>query len=84
VQHIQQRSNNLPPVKEGSLPPALQCLLKATLVMVEWRISSTNRRIIIYEITAPCLYHLEKEISSFERMFEGIILVLNRGKSNAN
>jgi DNA-binding PadR family transcriptional regulator len=55
VQQIQQRSNNLLPVKEGSLPPALQGLLKATLAMVKRRISSTNRRVRIYEITAPCL-----------------------------
>jgi hypothetical protein len=33
VQHIQQRSNNLLQVEEGSLDPALQRLLKAKLVM---------------------------------------------------
>jgi PadR family transcriptional regulator, regulatory protein PadR len=84
VQHIQQRSNNLLQVEEGSLYPALQRQLKARLVTAEWRISSTNRRIRIYEITAPGLRHLEKEISSFERMFEGITLVLNPGKSITN
>jgi PadR family transcriptional regulator PadR len=84
VQHIQQRSNNLLQVEEGSLYPALQRLLKAKLVMAEWRISSTNRRVRIYEITAPGLRHLEKEISSFERMFEGISLVLNPGRSITN
>jgi PadR family transcriptional regulator PadR len=84
VQHIQQRSNNLLQVEEGSLYPALQRLLKARLVMAEWRISSTNRRIRVYEITAPGLRHLENEISSFERMFEGITLVLNPGKSITN
>jgi PadR family transcriptional regulator, regulatory protein PadR len=84
VQHIQQRSNNLLQVEEGSLYPALQRLLKARLLMAEWRISSTNRRIRVYEITAPGLRHLENEISSFERMFEGITLVLNPGKSITN
>ena len=84
VQHIQQRSNNLLQVEEGSLYPALQRLLKARLVKAEWSISSTNRRVRIYEITALGLRHLEKEISSFERMFEGIALVLNPGKSTPN
>jgi hypothetical protein len=28
--------------------------------------------------------HLEQQISSFERMFEGIALVLNPGKSSAS
>ena len=81
VQHIQQRSNNLLQVEEGSLYPALQRLLNARLVTADWRISSTNRRIRSDEITASGLRHLEKEISSFGRMFEGITLVLHSGKS---
>ena len=84
VQHIQQRSNNLLQVEEGSLYPALQRLLKAKLVKAEWGISSTNRRVRTYQITPAGMRHLEDEISSFERMFEGIALVLNPGKSTAN
>src|ERR1700751_2372501 len=81
VQHIQQRSNNLLQVEEGSLYPALQRLLKAKLVKAEWPLSPTNRRVRTYEITAAGLRHLEKEISSFERMFQGISLVLNPEKA---
>ena len=77
VQHIQQRSNNLLQVEEGSLYPALQRLLKAKLVKAEWGFSSTNRRVRTYQITAAGLRHLEREISSFEQMFQGIALVLN-------
>src|SRR6202021_2920194 len=84
AQHIQQRSNNLLQVEEGSLYPALQRLLKAKLVTADWRISSSNRRIRSYEITASGLRHLEKEISSFGRMFEGVTLVLIPGKSITN
>jgi PadR family transcriptional regulator PadR len=83
VQHIQQRSNNLLQVEEGSLYPALQRLLKARLVKAEWGISSTNRRVRTYQITTAGLEHLEQEISSFERMFEGIALVLNPGQTPA-
>jgi PadR family transcriptional regulator PadR len=79
VQHIQQRSNNLLQVEEGSLYPTLQRLLKAKLVKAEWELSSTNRRVRTYQITAAGLRHLEQQISSFERMFEGISLVLNPG-----
>jgi PadR family transcriptional regulator, regulatory protein PadR len=84
VQHIQQRSNNLLQVEEGSLYPALQRLLKARLVKAEWGVSSTNRRVRTYQLTPAGLRHLEQEISSFERMFEGIALVLNPGKTPAN
>jgi PadR family transcriptional regulator PadR len=84
VQHIQQRSNNLLQVEEGSLYPALQRLLKAKLVKAEWGVSSTNRRVRTYQITASGLRRLEQQISSFERMFEGIALVLDPGKSSVN
>jgi len=85
VQHIQQRSKNLLQVEEGSLYPALQRLLKAKLVKAEWGVSSaSNRRVRTYQITASGLRHLEQQISSFERMFEGITLVLDPGRSPAN
>lgn len=84
VQHIHERSNNLLQVEEGSLYPALQRLLKAKLVKAEWGLSSNNRRVRTYQITASGLRHLEQQISSFERMFEGITLVLNPGKVPAS
>src|SRR6202167_5082449 len=84
VQHIQQRSNNLLQVEEGSLYPALQRLLKAKLVKAEWGVSTTNRRVRTYQITASGLRHLEQQRSSFEQMFEGIALVLNPGKTTTN
>jgi PadR family transcriptional regulator, regulatory protein PadR len=83
VQYIQQRSKNLLQVEEGSLYPALQRLLKAKLVTAEWGISATNRRVRTYRITASGLRHLESQISSFERMLEGISMVLKLGKSPA-
>jgi len=77
VQHIQQQSNQLLQVEEGSLYPALQRLLKEKLVRAEWAVSSsTNRRVRIYEITRSGQRHLEHEISSFDRMLEGIQMVL--------
>jgi PadR family transcriptional regulator, regulatory protein PadR len=84
VQHIQQRSNNLLQVEEGSLYPALQRLLKAKLVKAQWGVSATNRRVRTYQITVAGLQHLERQISSFERMFEGIVLVLDPGKASAS
>lgn len=81
VLHIQQRSKNLLQVEEGSLYPALQRLLKGKLVKAEWGVSATNRKVRTYRITPSGLRHLEQQISSFERMFEGISLVLNPAKS---
>jgi PadR family transcriptional regulator, regulatory protein PadR len=85
VRHIQERSNSLLQVEEGSLYPALQRLLKAKLVTADWSVSaSTNRRVRIYKITRAGLRHLEKEISSFDRMLEGMQMVLGLARRSAN
>jgi transcriptional regulator len=85
VQHIWQRSNNLLQVEEGSLYPALQRLLKTKMVKAEWTVSpTTSRRIRIYEITRSSLRHLEREISAFDRMLEGIQMVLGPERRTAN
>ena len=81
VQHIKRTSNDLLQIEEGSLYPALQRLLKEELVKAEWSISATNRRVRIYKLTVAGTRHLEREVSSFERMLEGITRVLARGES---
>ena len=81
VQHIKRISDDLLQIEEGSLYPALQRLLKEDLVKAEWGISATNRRVRIYKLTAAGAKHLEREVSSFEKMLEGITRVLARGES---
>jgi PadR family transcriptional regulator, regulatory protein PadR len=81
VQHIKRTSNDLLQIEEGSLYPALQRLLKENLVKAEWSISSTNRRVRIYKLTAAGARHLERQVSSFEKMLEGVTRVLARGES---
>ena len=80
VQHIKRTSHDLLQIEEGSLYPALQRLLKEELVKAEWGVSSTNRRVRIYRLTAVGAKHLEREVSSFERMLEGITRVLAPGE----
>jgi PadR family transcriptional regulator PadR len=81
VQHIKRTSDDLLQIEEGSLYPALQRLLKEELVKAEWGISATNRRVRIYKLTAAGAKHLERQVSSFEKMLEGITRVLARGES---
>src|SRR5450755_3400656 len=76
VQHIKRTSNDLLQIEEGSLYPALQRLLKERLVNAEWGTSATNRRVRTYKLTAAGAKHLERQVSSFERMLEGITRVL--------
>lgn len=77
AQHIKQTSNDVLQIEEGSLYPALQRMLKAGWLKAEWGISSTNRRVRIYTLTPLGAKHLEHEVSSFERMLEGIRRVLS-------
>jgi PadR family transcriptional regulator, regulatory protein PadR len=79
VQRIQQASNDMLRVEEGSLYPALQRLLKAKLVRASWGVSSTGRRVRIYQLTAAGTRHLEVEVSSFEQMLAGVSRVLALG-----
>ena len=81
VQHIKRTSNDLLQIEEGSLNPPLQRLLKEELVKAEWCISSTNRQVRTYKLTAVGAKHLVHEVPNFERMLEGITRVLARRES---
>jgi transcriptional regulator len=81
VQRIKHTSNDLLQIEEGSLYPALQRLLKEGLLKAEWGVSSTNRRVRTYKLTPAGAKHLDREVSSFERMLEGISRVLAPGES---
>jgi transcriptional regulator len=81
VQYIKQRSNDLLQIEEGSLYPALQRLLRERLVKAEWEISPSNRRVRTYQITAAGKKYVEREVSSFKRMVEGITRVLSPSES---
>ena len=81
VQSIKRASDDLLQIEEGSLYPALQRLLKEELVSAEWGVSTTNRRVRIYKLTPRGAKHLEREVSSFERMLQGITRVLAPVKS---
>jgi PadR family transcriptional regulator PadR len=76
AQLIRRSSGDLLQIEEGSLYPALQRMLKAKWVSAAWGVSATNRRVRIYTITARGRKQLEGEVSSFERMIEGIARVL--------
>jgi PadR family transcriptional regulator, regulatory protein PadR len=76
VKHIKQVSDNLLQVEEGSLYPALQRMLKAGWLESEMGTSAKGRPTRIYRLTDAGLQHLEREVSSFEKMFTGITRVL--------
>jgi transcriptional regulator len=76
AQQIKRFSKDLLQIEEGSLYPALQRMLKDGWLKAHWDVSPTGRRIRVYQITAAGARHLDREVSSFDRMLEGIRLVL--------
>lgn len=81
AQQIKRSSKDLLQIEEGSLYPALQRMLKDGWLKAHWDVSPTGRRIRVYRITAAGARHLDKEVSSFERMLEGVRFVLDGNQS---
>lgn len=76
VKHIRQVSDDLLQIEEGSLYPALQRMLKEGLLESEAGVSAKGRPTRIYRLTRDGRRHLEREVSSFEKMFAGVTRVL--------
>jgi PadR family transcriptional regulator PadR len=76
VKHIQQISEDLLQIEEGSLYPALQRMLREGWLKSEEGISAKGRPTRIYRLTPAGRRHLEQEVSSFETMLAGITRVL--------
>jgi PadR family transcriptional regulator, regulatory protein PadR len=73
---IQQRSDDVLRVEEGSLYPALQRLLVQGWIAGEWAKTEENRRARYYRITASGKKHLERELSRYRRVSEAIGRIL--------
>jgi transcriptional regulator len=81
AQLIKRTSDELLQVEEGSLYPALQRMLKSGWLAADWGVSSTNRRVRIYKITPAGRKQLDQQVSSFERMLDGISRVMRTSES---
>jgi PadR family transcriptional regulator, regulatory protein PadR len=73
---IQQISDQVLQVEEGSLYPALQRMLQKGWVTAQWGTTSGNRRARYYRLTAAGRKQLETEVSQFERVIGAIHRVL--------
>jgi transcriptional regulator len=73
---IQERSEEVLRVEEGSLYPALQRLLVNGWIAGEWGKTEGNRRARYYRLTAAGRKQLERELSQYRRVSEAIGKVL--------
>ena len=76
AQQIQEISDDVLQVEEGSLYPALQRLLVKGWVKAEWGSSENNRRARYYTLTAAGRKQLGLEAENFSRMVQAITRVM--------
>ena len=74
--HIQQTTEDVLQVEEGSLYPALQRMLLKTWVKAEWRQTENKRRARYYTLTPAGRKQLALEVQEFERAVAAIRRVI--------
>jgi PadR family transcriptional regulator, regulatory protein PadR len=76
AQHIQQISEAVLQVEEGSLYPALQRMLVKGWVVGEWRQSENNRRARFYSLTAEGRRQMTRELREYKLVSAAIARVI--------
>ena len=79
AQRIQQMSQEVLQVQQGSLYPALHRLEQRGWIAAEWGVSENNRRAKYYSLTKAGQEQLEEEVSSWERLSAAVALILQPG-----
>jgi PadR family transcriptional regulator, regulatory protein PadR len=77
AQRIQQISDELLRVQQGSLYPALHRLEHQGWITADWGASENNRRARFYSLTKAGRRQLAVEVSKWERLSAGVNLVLH-------
>jgi len=73
---IEQQSDDVLTVEEGSLYPALQRMLVKGWVRAEWGTTAGNRRARYYRLTKAGRRQLDAEMAQFHRVNTAIVRVL--------
>jgi PadR family transcriptional regulator PadR len=76
AQHIQQTSEDILQVEEGSLYPALQRMLIKGWVVGEWKQSENNRRARFYRLTPEGRKQLARELREYQLVQGAIVRVI--------
>ena len=75
AESIEQQSEDILQVEEGSLYPALQRMLKGWVV-AEWGVTAGNRRARYYTLTADGRKQLALELGKFQRIMGAVTKVI--------
>ena len=81
TERIEQWSEEVLCVGQGTLYPALYRLERQRLIASSWQTTENNRRARYYALTAAGRKHLERELQSWQRMSRAINLVLKAAEA---
>jgi PadR family transcriptional regulator PadR len=76
VLHIQNASDELLSVEEGSLYPALHRMEMSGWIRSEWKLTETSRKAKYYRLTSAGQKELAPAERSFEQLVKGIRAIL--------
>jgi len=76
VLHIQNASDEMLSVEEGSLYPALHRMEMSGWIRSEWKLTETSRKAKYYLLTRAGQKELAKAEESFEQLVKGIRAIL--------
>ncbi|MBI4476578.1 MAG: PadR family transcriptional regulator [Acidobacteria bacterium] len=76
TERIEQWSQSVLQLGQGTLYPALYRLERQGLIRSEWRVTANNRRARYYSLTAQGRRHLNQELAEWRRVSHAINLVL--------
>lgn len=76
TERIEQWSESVLQLGQGTLYPALYRLERQDLIRSEWRLTANNRRARYYSLTSKGRRHLDQELAGWRRMSRAINLVL--------
>jgi PadR family transcriptional regulator PadR len=75
---LEESSDDLLRIEEGSLYPALYRMEKRGWIRSEWGVSESNRKARYYRLTHGGVEQLEAQADGWERLVEAISLVLRK------
>jgi PadR family transcriptional regulator, regulatory protein PadR len=77
TERIEQWSENVLQLGQGTLYPALYRLERQALIRSEWKVTANNRRARYYAVTRDGRKHFSDELAHWRRMSHAIHLVLD-------
>ncbi|HKW02221.1 MAG TPA: PadR family transcriptional regulator [Vicinamibacterales bacterium] len=83
AQRLQQVSQDVVQIQQGSLYPALHRLERRRLLAADWKDTDTGREAKFYRLTRAGRAALEREAASWDRLAQAVSVILKLSEGGA-